>query len=232
SLREVLLTRVERLGAATRGVLRAIATIGRVCDESLIAEVTGLSPIELDNGLHEAVAHRLLVVSGEGYDVRHALLREALHAELLPGERARLHLAVAAALERRDEPAELARHWYAAGERGRALAAFVAAGTAAQETYAWAVAHAHYERALKLWPKVPEAESRCGLSHVDLLKRAAEAAMAEGDFEEAMGEGPTWCLYTLLGRIHWMAGDMADACAAYDEAIALLPEEDSGSARA
>lgn len=239
SLREVLLTRVERLGAATRSVLRAVATIGRVSDESLIAEVTGLSPIELDDGLHEAVTHRLLIVSGEGYDVRHALLREALHAELLPGERRRLHLAVAAALELRDEPAELARHWYAAGDRGRALAAFVAAGAAAQETYAWAVAHAHYERAVKLWPQVPDAESRSGLSQVDLLKRAAEAATAEGDFdraveltETAMAEGPTWCLYTLLGRIHWMAGDMADACAAYDEAIALLPDEESSRARA
>jgi DNA-binding CsgD family transcriptional regulator/tetratricopeptide (TPR) repeat protein len=239
SLREVLLTRVERLGAPTRGVLRAVATIGRVSDESLIAEVTGLSPVELDDGLHEAVAHRLLIVSGEGYDVRHALLREALYAELLPGERSRLHLAVATALERRDEPAALARHWYAAGDRGRALAAFVAAGTAAQETYAWAVAHAHYERALRLWPQVPDAESRCGLGHVDLLKRAAETAMAEGDFDRAIGltekamkEGPTWCLYTLLGRIHWMAGDMADACAAYDEAIALLPAEGSTRERA
>ncbi|WP_308209213.1 ATP-binding protein [Actinoallomurus purpureus] len=246
SLREVLLTRVERLAPETRRVLQAVATIGRVGDEALIAAVTGLSPEALDDALHEAVAHRLLVVTGDGYDVRHALLREALHTEMLPGERSRLHVAVATALERRGPSAELARHWHAAGDAARALGGFVAAAAAAQGTYAWAVALAHYERAIRLWPEVPDAEARAGMPHADLLRRAAEAATAAGEVdravrlaEEAMSEvdataAPACAasLWTLMGRIRWVTGDMAAACAAYDEAIALLPAEASARERA
>ncbi len=247
SLREVLLTRVDRLGPATRRVLRAVATIGRVCDEELIAAVTALSPSELDEALHEAVTHRLLVVVGDdGYDVRHALLREALDAELLPGERARLHAAIASALDHRGPSAELARHWHAAGDRARALGGFVAAAAAAQAAYAWAVALAHYERALRLWPSVPDATSRSGMSHVELLRRAAEAALAAGEVdraarlaEEAMAavdpETAPLCaagVLMLQGRIRWVAGDLAAACAVYDRAAALLPADASPRERA
>jgi ATP/maltotriose-dependent transcriptional regulator MalT len=246
SLRDVLLTRVERLDPATRRVLHAVATIGRVGDEELIATVTELPPDELESALHEAVAHRLLVVSGDGYDVRHALLREALHADLLPGQRNRLHGAVAAALENSGVPAESARHWYAAGNRPRALAGFVAAANAAQATNAWAVALAHYERALRLWPDVADAEARCGLSHAELLALAAEVAMAEGETDRAaeltlasMAQvdphtSPLRAagLHILLGRIRWVEGDLAAACASYDDAVALLPTEASTRERA
>ena len=47
---------------------------------------------ELEQALAEAVHHHLLVVSDDGrYRFRHALLREAVLADLLPGERVRLH---------------------------------------------------------------------------------------------------------------------------------------------
>ncbi|MDN3354991.1 AAA family ATPase [Actinomadura sp. DC4] len=246
SLRDVLLTRVERLGPGTRAVLRAVATIGRGGDEELIATVTGLPPGELEFALREAVAHRLLVVSGDGYDTRHALLREVLHADLLPGQRNRLHSAVAEALEGKDVPAESARHWYAAGNRPRALGGFVQAAAAAQATNAWAIALAHYERALRLWPDVPDAEARCGLSHAELLSRAAEAAMVEGETDRAVAlteaaiaevnprERPLRAagLRILMGRVHWVAGDVAAACRSYDEAVALLPAEASTRERA
>jgi DNA-binding CsgD family transcriptional regulator/tetratricopeptide (TPR) repeat protein len=246
SLCDVLLTRVERLGPATGQVLRAVATIGRGADEELIGTVTGLPPDELEVALQEAVAHRLLVVTGDGYDVRHALLREALHADLLPGQRNRLHLAVAEALEGRDVPAESARHWYAAGDRPRALAGFVAAAAAAQTTNAWAVALAHYERALRLWPAVADAESRCGFGHAELLRRAAEVAMAEGETDRAQSLTETSiaevdasvaplraaALRILMGRIHWVEGDLAAACRSYDEAVAMLPAKASTRERA
>jgi DNA-binding CsgD family transcriptional regulator/tetratricopeptide (TPR) repeat protein len=246
SLRDVLLTRVERLEPSTGRVLRAVATIGRGGDEELIAAVTGLAPDELEVALHEAVAHRLLVVTGDGYDVRHALLRDALHADLLPGQRNRLHLAVAEALEDRNVPAESARHWYAAGDRPRALGGFVAAAAAAQTTNAWAVALAHYDRALRLWPHVADAESRCGLGHAELLRRAAEVAMADGETDRALRLAEASmdevdadtaplraaALHILIGRVHWVEGDLADACASYDEAVALLPAEASTRERA
>ena len=58
----------------------------------------------LREALREAVAAQLVVPDEEGfYLFRHALLREVVVDDLLPGERAELHLALARALERRAE---------------------------------------------------------------------------------------------------------------------------------
>ncbi len=49
---------------------------------------------ELEQALRDAVTHHVLVVRhrcGDAYVFRHALLREAIYTELLPGERSRLH---------------------------------------------------------------------------------------------------------------------------------------------
>ena len=63
----------------------------------------------------------MLVADGDGYAFRHALIREAVHDDLLPGEHTRLHTRFAEALEatpRWSRPGgaaiELAHHWYAA----------------------------------------------------------------------------------------------------------------------
>src|SRR5262249_29070891 len=45
-----------------------------------------------EEGIREAVAHQLLIPDGtQGYAFRHALIREAIYGDLLPGERTRLH---------------------------------------------------------------------------------------------------------------------------------------------
>ena len=119
---------------------------------------------------------------------RHALLAEAVHAELLPGERVRLHRAGRRPGGRpggRDAPASraarLAYHWAAAGDQPRALTASLAAAAAAEGVYAFAEARLRLERVLKLWERVPDAEARAGMDRVALLARCAEAAYAAGD---------------------------------------------------
>jgi ATP/maltotriose-dependent transcriptional regulator MalT len=258
TVREVLLTRIERLDADTRRVLRAVAIIGRVSDDGLIGAVTGLSGEPLDVALHEAVNHRLLIATDDGYNLRHALLREALTGDLLPGERNRLHAAAGAALEERAMPgdariaAEPARHWYAAGDTPRALTAFIAAADAAATAYASGTALTHYERALSLWPLVPDAAVLTGIGYPDLLQRTAQVAMAAGENERAVAlidaavaesgvpDGVPSAvdalriasLLTLQGRIRWMAGETAAAFASYDAAIAVLPADRSSRERA
>jgi hypothetical protein len=63
--------------------------------EELLAAVAGLDDRQLDGALRAAVAQQLLVTDGDGYDVRHALLREVIDGDLLPGERMRLHAGLA-----------------------------------------------------------------------------------------------------------------------------------------
>jgi DNA-binding CsgD family transcriptional regulator/tetratricopeptide (TPR) repeat protein len=196
SLQEVLLTRVVRLGSGTQRLLGVAAAAGPGATQPLLAAVAGLDDQQLLDGLHEAVDRQLLVPDpggGEGYVFRHALLAEAVYGELLPGERVRLHTALAAALEAGFEgegppasrAARLAYHWAAAGDQPRALTASLAAAAAAEQVYAFAEAQLQLERALALWDRVPDAEARAGSDRAALLARCADAAYGAGNQSEA-----------------------------------------------
>jgi DNA-binding CsgD family transcriptional regulator len=192
SLREVLLTRLVRLGDRTQQLLRVTAAAGPGATQPLLAAVAGLDDQQLLEGLREAVDQQLLKPEpggGDGYLFRHALLAEAVYSELLAGERVRLHTALAGALEAGleagDAPASraarLAHHWAAAGNQPRALAASVQAATAAEGVYAFAEAQLQLERVLALWDRVPDVEACAGMDRVGLLSRCAEAAYAAGN---------------------------------------------------
>ncbi|WP_324275922.1 ATP-binding protein [Blastococcus brunescens] len=85
-LTDVLLARVEQRSPAAQQVLRIAAVAGRRVRHELVAAVGELAGGELEEALSEAVHHHLLVVSDDGrYRFRHALLREAVLADLLPG---------------------------------------------------------------------------------------------------------------------------------------------------
>jgi len=167
TLRDLLRGRLAGLSDPARQALSAVAVAGRRVPHRLLTIVVGLDDRRLDQGLRAAVADQLLVTAPgqDGYDVRHALLREVLDADLLPGERSRLHAGYARALTQQPEladgppavaTAELAAHWDAAGEPVRALPARVQAGRAAERAHAFPEALGHYERALELWDQVPE----------------------------------------------------------------------------
>ena len=157
--------------------------VGGRLEHDLLAEASGLDARELRESLRAAIAGHLVVVDAEGgHAFRHALLREVVQDDLLPGERVDLHRALAQALERRAAAgdtsaalsAAIASHHLAAGDRRAALAASVHAAAAAEAMRAPGEAAALLERALDLWSRVPDAEAVAGAGHVDLLWRAAE----------------------------------------------------------
>ena len=140
----------------------------------LLAAVAGLpEPALSSRRCATAVAQHVLVHDGDGYAFRHALLQEAAYADLLPGERTALHLALAEAL--RDDPtladgtaaAELAHHWRAAHRMPEALAAYVRAGLEAEQVFAFAEAGQHFERALEIWDLVEDAAERTAARLLD-----------------------------------------------------------------
>jgi tetratricopeptide (TPR) repeat protein len=197
SLRDILLARLDLLSDDARHVLRVASAAGRWAPDDLIAIVAGLPEDRLYAALREIVEHQLLVVdpTGRGYAFRHALARAAVHEDLLPGERARLHRAYAEALERdtglagpgMSAVAMLAHHWAAAHDLPRALAASVRAGFAAAHASGPAEAQRHFELALELWTEVPDAEERAQISHPELLEAAAQAAHRAGAIDRALG---------------------------------------------
>ena len=149
SLRDAVAERFARLPAAAREIVRVAAVAGRPIGQAQLAAVAGRA-IE---GAQEAVAHQILVAR-PAYAFRHSLVREAIYEELLPGERTALHAALAPTF---DSPAERAHHWRGAQDLPLALEASVAAGLEAQRVFAHREALGHFERALALWERVPEA---------------------------------------------------------------------------
>ena len=103
TLRDALMLRIERLSDDAQELLRLLAA-GRRLDHQILADASNADSRVLREALREAVAAQLVVPDEEGfYLFRHALLREVVVDDLLPGERAELHLALARALERRAE---------------------------------------------------------------------------------------------------------------------------------
>jgi DNA-binding CsgD family transcriptional regulator len=245
-LADLLLVRLDRLSDDARQVVRVAAVGGRRVTHDMLAAVADLPPARLDEALRDAIdAHVLqLTSSGRGYVFRHALLAEAVYDDLLPGERVRLHAAYAAELSAHDDrrAAELARHAQASHDLPTAYYASIAAGDEAMSLAAPQQALQHYETALELAPKVPDApEDRTGL-----ILAAVEAADAAGQTlrglklsRRALADLPADAeperrARLLLAVVIAMLGNEIDgeALALTSEALHLVPESPPTAFRA
>ncbi|MBO0892598.1 MAG: AAA family ATPase [Acidothermales bacterium] len=193
SLRDLLLTRVERLPEPTQEVLRVAAVAGIAVDHELLAEVSGVDDPGLSTALRAAVEGSVLVADERGYTFRHALLREAVYGDLLPGERGRLHARYATELTRHAEPrrgraAAVAYHWYAAFDADRALVAAWEAATEAGRAAAHRDRLVLLERVLELWDR---AAGLVGVDRLDVLEAAVDTARNSGDVERGVALATT-----------------------------------------
>jgi DNA-binding CsgD family transcriptional regulator/tetratricopeptide (TPR) repeat protein len=250
-LRNVVMMRIERLGAKASHVVGVAATAGATVHYRLLSAAARIEADELDAAVAEAVEHKVLVAAEDenSFRFRHALLREAAYDSLLPGERARLHRAVAQALTEHSElgaagpgyaAMELAEHWWAAADWPEALQASVTAADAAAAVIAMPEAYAYYERALSAGERVPvESPAWHGIDRIDLDMKTADAAYMCGETErgvqlarralDAMDvdsdpQRGAIC-YTMLGRNAWAFGDSQLAIDALQKAAALLPAD-------
>jgi DNA-binding CsgD family transcriptional regulator/tetratricopeptide (TPR) repeat protein len=190
ALADVLLARVEQRSPAAQRVLRVAAVAGRRVRHELVAAIGELAPGELHQALAEVVHHHLLVVSDDGrYRFRHALLREAVLADLLPGERVRLHAAIAGYLTANPvagTAAERAHHARGSNDLPAALSASLEASSDACCVGAPAEQLQHLEAALALWSAVPDARERAGRDQAELLLEAATVARTVGEVHRAV----------------------------------------------
>ncbi len=193
-LAALLLARVERLPAAAQQVLRAAAVGGRRVEDDIVRAASGLAGPEYEDAIRDCVAQQLLVPGGaDGYVFRHALIREALYTDLLPGERTRLHARFAELLA---DPgrlaavpgsaAELAHHCLASHDITGAFAASVRAGQESERLAAPAEAHRHYDAALALWERVSDPEQLAGQDRDHLGFCSANCAASSGDIARAV----------------------------------------------
>jgi DNA-binding CsgD family transcriptional regulator/tetratricopeptide (TPR) repeat protein len=250
SLKDVLLARVDRLGEPAVQLLRLAAVAGRSVPERLLVAVCEVDELSALAAIREAVDAHLLVVdsAGHGYTFRHALARDAVYDDLLPGERVRLHAAYAEALTRDpgllDETnvsvaASLAHHAYAALDLPRALEASIAAGRESFSAMASREALAQYERALLIWDRVPAELRPPEVDQAEVLWLAGEAAYHGGNVDRALAlltesaavlpadatpERRARVLHR-CARAHRDLGHLGTAIELLESALAPLPDE-------
>ncbi|MET0932371.1 MAG: AAA family ATPase [Mycetocola sp.] len=190
TLRELLLARYERLSDETQHVLRLLSAGGVRVEHELLMQVYRGDADALDRAAREAVFANILVADSLSYAFRHALVREAIHADLLPGERSRFHTRFAEALEavseHRNVATEISYHWLAAHDVPRAFAASLDAMIEARVTYAYGTAAQMGERALELWDQVPDAEEVANRKKIDLIAQTASALRNAGEGERSL----------------------------------------------
>ncbi len=253
SLRDVLLTHIEALSEPSQRVVRAASAAGTWVPEALLAAVVAMPGAEFSAALREIVERHLMVVDDVtfGYSFRHALTRDAVYHDMLPGEKVLLHSAYGEALTRspdlagRTASAMLAHHWYAALDLPRALVAALDAGRQA-DTRAPADALQHFERALEVWPRISDVHQIAGVDHVEVLQAAASAAWHAGLIDrclrlldQALAEQPAGVddarrVRILVSRARALRdlGRESEGFQVLTDALALAPEHPPSENRA
>lgn len=196
SLRDVVWSRVRALGDDAAQLLTAASVLGLEFDEDVLTEMLDLSDTAVDNALDTAAGAGLLVDAGSvgrSHRFTHALVANALYADLGPSKRARLHDQAARALQKRFEvvPPEvvvqLARHCALAGLAAEGQHWSTRAGDHAFEHLAPIEASHHYRVALDM----AIALDRPDQERADLLVRLGDAQHRSGAAEAlaTLGEG-------------------------------------------
>jgi hypothetical protein len=230
TVRDAVLARMSRLGAAAQDVLAAVAVVPPHCEMWLLDEVVP------DEVAHVDACLAAGILRGEGRMVsfRHELARLAVEQSIGPHRRVLLHRRVLAALahppEGTPDPAQLAHHADAAGDAGAALQHATAAGTQAAAQGAHREAAAQYARALRYAGSMAPAElagllgrraTECYLTNqideaVAAQERAVECYRALGD---RRGEAAALCA---LSSILWCPGRIAESERAGRDALDAL----------
>jgi DNA-binding CsgD family transcriptional regulator/tetratricopeptide (TPR) repeat protein len=236
SLADLVLVRLDRLSDDARLAVGAVACAGGSTTDAMLAEVAGLDGPALDAALREAIDHKVLVSHGDSYVFRHALLAEAVHDDLLPGQRRRLHASFLAALTKPESSGsarEVALHAEAAGDLATAFTASFQAGHDAVRVGGHDEAAGHFRRALALIDAAPD-----DVELVDVIVHTADALVASGELRttakllrehldqlpdaDVTGRGR---LLVALANVSYYSDSDDDALEASAEALEVVPDE-------
>lgn len=152
-LTDVLLLRVDRLTEDAQHLLRTAAIAGRRVGHDLLIAVAALDQDRATAALRECADARIFEPEpgGDAFAFRHALLAEAIAADVVPTERRALHARFVDALAGTAPAAVVARHCLGAADLPGAFAWSVDAAEEAAAVAAPDDALAHWERVLQLW---------------------------------------------------------------------------------
>ena len=199
SVREAVRTHRAGLGPEAAALLDLAAIRGNRCDVRTLAAASDLPAETVEAAFEALVGAHLLRTDAADVEFAHALVRDAIHDDLGPLRRQRLHRRVADALlaagDGRVE--EVAHHLLGAGEPGAAVPYL-------EQGAERAMAMAAYEQAAALWLRAADTDAgRRGallLSAGEALLRAGDPAGAAAHLAEASAIARRTGDSILLGR--------------------------------
>ncbi len=186
TVRAVVTSRVDRLPAGLRSLLRSAAVLGRTFDSELLE---GLDCGPISEALEQLTATQLVECAGPGrYRFAHALTREAVYEGVPLAERHRLHKQAAAALADVHGPAlnlpAIAYHLTQAQDWDAAASALVVAGEQAARIASDDEALQMYRAAIAAHERLAE-DRWTPLDRSRIDRQVAEALERLGRHEEA-----------------------------------------------
>ena len=237
-----VLQRLRRVSPPARQLLRCAAASRRPVTWEFLTATCGLTEIDLNRALREALDQHLLIEQGAeppAYAFRHELMREAIYEALHEGERRAFHVGIAEHLASvgASAQAELAFHWGSAGRRPEALLASIQAGLEAERARAYAAAAHDFRRAAQLWalgpppPNMPLDRLELAGHLSDALKHAGDYGAAVEVCEQALKSIDATvdpyaaaAFHERLGGLHSSHSDVA--LEHFRQASRLIPESD------
>jgi DNA-binding CsgD family transcriptional regulator len=189
-LTSLLLSRTGEVTGVAREILAVLAVAARPLDEATVALLCQRTELEARAALRDLLGRQLLRRPDDAgrHQLRHALLGEAISAELLPSERAELHARVADTLAARTDPslaAQIAAHFAAAGRAADELRWRAVAAHEAETKYASREAAMHRQRVIELWDQVPSPEELTGWDLATVYVRTFTELQNTGSAEVA-----------------------------------------------
>ncbi|MDA0162919.1 AAA family ATPase [Solirubrobacter ginsenosidimutans] len=176
TVRDAVLVRVAPLSDAARAAAETAAVAGARLDLGIVAGLAG------EAGVGELLACGLLVERDGGTAAfRHPLVRDAIYEDVPWLRRRALHRAIAQELQATGgDSGEVAGHWLAARDPGRALAALRQAIADRAAVHAYRDATRLGRQAFEIWP-----EGEQGAERLAALEQHAHCAELAGDLTEA-----------------------------------------------
>ncbi|MFN2525500.1 MAG: AAA family ATPase [Actinomycetota bacterium] len=165
-VREAIGRRLSRLSESVNEVLSQAATLGRVFEFPVVAQMVTIEEDPLMDALEEALkAHLIVEAAGHvpTYSFRHALVRQTLYDELSLPRKQKLHARAAIAVETvhsealQDWVPALATHYRLAGavaDQKKTLFYLTLAASQAAEIFAWEEAVEHLQAVLEIGEEV------------------------------------------------------------------------------
>jgi class 3 adenylate cyclase len=243
TVRGLIASRIDRLGAPERTVMEALAVLGEASPERVVAETIGFDAQEVGESLARLAPSGLARAEASGaerlWSCCHALYQDVAYIGMSLARRRVLHGRVAASLAATPgaEPSAVARH-ARLGEDWRRMLDFAReAGRRAAARNANRAAVEHFSEAIAALDRLPESAETLALA-VDLrfdlrnqLFRLGRIAELRARLEEAGPPAERLADPARLGQLQvhmshhaWLAGDYPAALAAAARAEALAAE--------